>query len=354
VEISGGLSQASIATDTQSFGTTSSITTTSTSLSSLAAAYPFPVYRGSFVVAAAYERPVGFDLLTLRAGTKPDPSGAITESDRVDETGGLRMYRVGVAADVAREVSIGGSAFVIGGSDVRSHSATAERNGTVESTIEQTDTHASGIGATVGSLFRLSPYSRLGLAVELPRHVTFKGTGTIDGESFVIEPQKFRLPYVFSAGLAITPPYAIVAADIAYTNWNELDYFGRIIYRDQFAYRSTTDVRLGAEVLVPHTLLRVRAGYQRSPLPLTLLADLTAASDTCAHTVYAPLDNTTNRHAVTLGAGYLIAEAFTLDVAWVNESFTRRTTREAEVTSAPSFIEDRTTHRLFASVAFRL
>jgi long-subunit fatty acid transport protein len=357
IEMSASVQQNTLDVTTASFGTSRMQSTTATSLSTAAVAYPFPVYRGSFVVAVSYERPIGFDLRSLRVGTRPSSDGDVTETDRVVEEGGVRMYRAGFAVDVAREVSVGASGFLIGGSDRRTHTAEATLGGVSGPQIVlETSTNVRGYGGTVGALFRLSPYARLGTAVELPRHVNFKGTGRDTSESFALVPQKFRLPFTFSAGLAVTPPYAILAADIAYTNWSELQYdadpiFGRVTFRDQDAYKATTDVRVGAELLVPHTLLRLRAGYQSTPLPLQFLPDL---SDESGCLVYAPVQNTQSRHAVTLGVGYLIADAFTVDLAWVRESFSRHTVQESQPSTSPAFEEERTSRRLFGTVAFRL
>ncbi len=349
IEVAGSLSRSSSDISITSLGTTRDASTSGTRVSGLAVAYPFPVYRGSFVFGASYEQPVAFDTRTVRV-TQITPE--TTVQDRVSEVGGLRIYRVGAAVDVAREVSMGGSIFYERGPSRRMREVSVTTGGAVASDFLETRTTGSTFGATLGALFRLSRYARAGTSITLPRHLTFRGTGR-DGEGqFRLTDQEFRLPATLAAGIAMTPPSIIIAADVSFTDWTELEYnadpiFGRVLYRDQDAYKATSDLRAGIEWWVPRSLLRLRAGYESTPLRVRFLPDV---ADTGDCTVYVPVDAMKDRSAVSLGAGYLVADAFTIDAAWTHESYER----EALSPTPGAFRENRSDDRVIVSVAFRL
>jgi hypothetical protein len=349
IESAGSIVRSSSEVTIGSLGVTRLATTSATRINGLAIAYPFPVYRGSFVVGASFEQPIAFDTRTIRE-TPFGSSSTITE--RVTESGGLRIYRVGAAVDVAREVSVGATAFYERGPARRSREVTASTAGSTVTDMLETRTTGSAWGATLGALFRLSPYARLGTTITLPRHLTFRGTGRDEDGSFRLTDQEFRLPAFAAAGVAITPPSVILAADVSLTDWSELEYnadpvFGRVLYRDENAYRAAADIRAGVEWWVPATLLRLRAGFQSTPLRVRFLPDV-ASESSCA--VYVPVDLARDRRAISAGLGYLIAEGFTLDVAWVGESYER----EARSPVPHALSETRTDSRVTVSAAFRL
>ncbi len=358
VEMAGNINAASTTTELTAFGTPASGTSRSTAINALAVAYPFPVYRGSLVIAGAYERPVGFNKLTVRMDRRPDPAGDILDVVRRDESGGLHQVRVGAAVDVAREVAIGASLLLAYARDTQSLFATATRADNpagTETTEETFRTRALGIGGSVGTLVRISPSARAGATITVPRKLRFTGTGLDRHGSFTLEPQTFTLPMTLAGGLAVTPRNIILAADIAYTDWSQLTYdaapcTGRVYYHLADGYKASTEIRVGAEVWVPHTLLRVRGGWQSAPLAVAFLGDPTSDANG-----YAPVEMVKDRHAWSAGLGYLIQGAYTIDLAYIAENYTRRTTQEARPWSGGSALVEATQqHQIVASVAFRI
>lgn len=358
VEIAGNLSASSTTTALTAFGTLREGTSRSTTINGLAAAYPFPVYRGSLVVAGAYERPVGFNRLVLRVDRRPDPGGDILDTVRRDESGGIHQLRAGVAVDVAREVAVGASLLLAYARDTQSTFAIAARAAApalADTTEESYRIRSIGVGGSLGTVVRLSPYARVGATITMPRRLRFTGRGIDRTGGFELEPQTFTLPLSLAGGVAFTPRHIIVAADLAYTDWSQLTYdaapcAGRVYYRLADGYKATTDMRLGAEVWVPGSLLRVRGGWQSAPLAVNFLSDPTASRNS-----YAPIQVLKNRRAWSVGMGYLIQGAYSLDVAYLAESYARQTTQEAQPWSGGSvLVESTRQHQIVASVAFRI
>ncbi len=363
IEMAGNLNASSSTVGLTTFGTPASGTSRTMTINALAGAYPFPVYRGSLVVAGSYERPVGFSRLTVRDGVRPDAGGGVRISERREESGGIHQLRAGAAVDIAREVAVGASVTVSYARDRQStvlDSVPVSSSATVTTLIDETiRTHAFGIGGQFGTLVRMSPYARIGATVGTPRKLRFVGRGVDQAGGFELVPQSFTLPMTVAGGIALTPRHAIVTADVSYTDWSQLTYDaapcgGHVYYHLAPGYSSATDVRLGTEVWVPGSLLRVRAGYQWAPLAVAFLRDPTAWEISPAP-VYAPVEIDTNRRAWSVGAGYLVQGAYTVDIAYTSESYQRSTSHESRPWSGgAALVESTRQHQVVASVAFRL
>lgn len=363
VEMAGNLNSSSSTVDLTAFGTTRSGTSRSMAINALAAAYPFPVYRGSLVVAGSYERPIGFSRLTVRSGVRPDPGAGTLIDERREESGGIHQLRAGAATDISREVAVGASITLSYARDTQTDVLDSTRVGSgvpATNLIDETlRTHAFGFGGNVGTLIRLSPYARVGATVATPRKLRFVGRGTDATGGFELVPQTFTLPMTVAGGIALTPHYAILAADVSYTDWSQLTYdaspcTGRLYYHLAPGYKAATDIRVGAEVWVPGSLLRLRAGWQSAPLAVAFLRDPTVAEIRPAP-AYAPVEIVKDRRAWSVGAGYLIQGAYTLDVAYLSESYVRQTSRELQPWSGGTALRESThQHQIVASVAFRI
>ena len=138
------------------------------------------------------------------------------------------------------------------------------------------------------------------------------------------------IPYSLGFGLGVTPPNFSLALDLVLTNWEELDYPGRVrdIDTGEFLFDATTDIRFGAEYAIPVIPIRVRAGYAFVPMALNVF------------------EIEKDRQRLSFGAGTIVEEALTLDVAWQHTTFERED-RDA------SYSETRTTDRLILSFAYR-
>jgi long-subunit fatty acid transport protein len=307
----------------------------STKLHQVALAYPVPTYRGSFVLGFGYHRIVSLDRDYYRAG--PDVSGG-WETESITDRGGLGMYSIAAAIDASPDISIGASLSLLGGSSDTDYyiSWTEDGGGSYRYSA---DSDIDGVTGSVGMLYKFEPIGRFGLTVDFPRKITLNGTFRDDETDAGFE-DKITLPFSLSGGIAITPPNFVFAADVKITDWSQIDYEGPIRVFDQegrriSVYKTTAQVRLGAEALLPNAPVRLRAGYYYDPIPYKLFFT--------DNDYYLAEDNEA-RDYVTFGGGVILENALSLDVAFVTGGFVR---------SAQSTVEDTSQQRVFISAAYR-
>jgi long-subunit fatty acid transport protein len=196
-----------------------------------------------------------------------------------------------------------------------------------------------GYTGSMGMLYKFEPIGRLGLNVQFPRKLTLDGV--YEDEEYIDRFESdITLPFTLGGGIAITPPNFLLAFDLRYTDWSQIDFEGPVRFVDQYgrprsAYESTTEVHVGAEIMFPDMPIRLRAGYYYDPLPYRLFFTDNA---------YYLADIEQERDYFTLGGGVILQEALTLDVAYVSGGFVR---------SAQTTVEDQDQDRLFMSAAYR-
>lgn len=317
----------------RSLGEPASSPLSSTKLHQLTLAYPVPTYRGSFVLGFGYHRVVSLDHDYFRLGINRD---GWEEEQLFSERGGLGVYSFGLAFDASPEVSLGLSVAVLGGSYDIFYSIS--QDGDTFSYIQEQD--IDGYTGSLGLLYKYEPIGRLGVAVQFPRKITADGLLEEAGEVWSVE-DDLTLPFTLAGGIALTPPNFLLALDVRFTDWSQMEFNGRPVrFTDQFgrprpAYESETEVHAGAEILLPDLPLRFRAGYYYDPVPYELLF-----TDNNYH--LAQMDQ--ERDYFTLGAGVILEEALTLDVAYVSGGFVR---------SAEGTVEDQDQDRIFMSIGYR-
>lgn len=330
IELAGGLSRTAVTLDGSAFGTDFDTELTGTDLTSLRVAYPFPTFRGSFVVALSGEQVYDFDS-DFVAGYSDSYEG--TEGNIVDQAeafeadGAITSWNLAAAFEASENVALGATASYLSGGYDRRFAWVADEedvpvgyDGTVGYRSEATS-DVSGFRLTVGGLFYVNQKLTLALTVDSPvelsfdgtmtEQVTFPGGGTAD-TTYLFE-DEVSLPFSFSAGAAFTPTDFIVAAcDVRYTDWSETDYIGLVYIDDggliesrRFAYEDVLDVMVGVEFIVPTWPLRLRGGFMSRPI------------------AYQGLDVDGDRTYLTLGAGVLVDTVFSIDVAWMGGSFER-------------------------------
>jgi long-subunit fatty acid transport protein len=129
-------------------------------------------------------------------------------------------------------------------------------------------------------------------------------------------------PWEFGFGMAWSIPTVLVAGDLRFADWSQMKFNGQPLQE----YDETLSWSLGGEYVLPRLGIKLRAGY---------------ASDPVAFNVPEIVED---RGQVTFGAGFLVGQVMTLDMAWVRSSW--ETARE-ELT------EKREVERLFLSLAYR-
>jgi long-subunit fatty acid transport protein len=334
MEVAGGLAFRGRQRTGSAFGSDFDTSVTTTDISSLRFAYPFPTFRGSLVVGLSvdeiydladdflisYEDSIGWN----------EPSGDTTSvfmegpwdqtEDRLTD-GGIYGLTFGVAFDASERVSLGAAVSYLYGEYDADFVYTADDVEDISDAYEsyslrvQSESDVSGLRFRMGTLFYLSESLSAGLVVETPAVLKFHGYLTEleravgpEGWEFT-ETHHFEdeigLPFTFGAGVAWNPTDLIaLGLDYHYANWSEMTYAGRIFLGDQAererAYAATSEFRIGAEVTIPNMPLRLRAGYMTRPV------------------AYQGLEIDQDRAYYTLGAGILIDTVFTIDVAWIS------------------------------------
>jgi len=358
IELSTGFSHLSENLETFLFSHKSTSTLGSTKLSSVGVAYPFPTYRGSFVLGFAYNRTRNTDSDYLRYGEVPSyslsPYGIVSgvEKESIFERGGISSWTVGLGSEVSRDVSVGASFSFVSGKSEREYEWMAQWDTPPDIVYEHyyksDDADITGWTASFGTLAKLGNVGRIGLTVRLPEYLNLNGqeyteeydrsVGEYVTDEFAFE-DEITLPLSFVAGVSAAPvPGLIFAFDARYTDWKQIDYAGPIRIDNFYAYKATTSLRFGAEFMFPFAPLRVRGGFFTEPIAFRLLPDVTNSGAPWL----ASIDS--NGKFYTLGAGYLFEEAFTIDAAWVHGGYER---------SIPDYSEKKTSDKIFISAGYR-
>lgn len=338
IEIAGSFRRGTRDVDGEMSGSHFESSISGTDISSFRAAYPFPTFRGSLVVGLSMDRLYDFteDRLAAYEGSvtwdedgdgEPDSEGNWGQTEDYLSDGGLTAWSLGAAVDVSPKMAIGATLSYLTGDYAYDFRWDLEDVDDVSETysdvtlIEEYVADASGLRGTVGAIFYASDKLSFGMAVDSPVTLRFEGseriyvrkTGEVSqdtdtGEQTVLFTDEITFPFAFRAGVAYAPvDLVLVGADVHYSDWSEMDYFGRITetaegeagLERRSLYDETLGYALGLEVMVPSWPLRLRGGYASRPI------------------AYRGLDIGADRSFFTVGAGLLIDTVLALDVAWV-------------------------------------
>ena len=336
IEVAGGLSRSATTLDGEAFGSEFGTELTGTNLTALRVAYPFPTFRGSFVLALSGERVYDFDS-DFVAGYSDSFGGTdgliVDQAEAFEADGGIMSWNFAAAIEASENVALGASVSYLNGSYNQRFAWAAdgedtppEYDGSVRYESDAVS-DVTGFRATIGGLFYVNDMLTCALVARSPTTLSFDGSMReeiewYDGQTsqqVVLFEDEVTLPFSFSAGAAITPPagtaaadLVVLAADVTYTDWSETDYAGRVFVEEdgllesrRTAYGEVLDVNLGVEIIVPKWPLRLRAGYASRPI------------------AYEGLDVDSDRSYFTVGAGLLVDTIFSIDVAWMGGGFER-------------------------------
>ncbi|MBN2565237.1 MAG: outer membrane protein transport protein [Candidatus Eisenbacteria bacterium] len=331
VEVSGGLMHRGQRVEGGFFGSDYETDYSGTDFTSLRFAYPFPTFRGSLVFALSGERLYDFgdDRLAYYDGpvTWTEPGDADTTKrkwhngeDYVAD-GGITAWSLAGAVDVSPNVSLGATVSYLSGDYSQDFTWDLYDDYHVSGTYDhvtqeqRSSADVSGLRGTVGALFYLADGLSMGVALDTPVALTFDGKrdsslvadGQLKDAGTTYFSDELTLPFSFRGGLAYSPvDFVVVGADLKYTDWSEIDYYGRLaedsgerVATRRSLYEGTLDYGVGVEVTVPSWPLRVRGGYASRPISYTELS----------------IDQ--DRSYFTLGAGLVIDTVLAVDVAWM-------------------------------------
>jgi long-subunit fatty acid transport protein len=344
-EFSFGLSTLSYKNNSTFYGNDRSFSNSSTKLNNLGVAYPFPTTRGSLVFAAGYNRVndystalafKGFNPLSSiiqhyalhGSGTKKRPAGnlawelylanvdslgpnsyifdsriqdSVTQSGKVLEGGGLNNWSVGGAIEPAKNLFVGISLNIISGSYNWQRNYVEEDLANIYDAsrfpfdfkslyIDQTvSADVNGFSAKFGFLYRLSEFTRIGLALKTPSWVTIKETFTSEGQSYFDNGDNYKYPpegpskakteydvvspFVFTAGASHLIADLLLSGDIEYTDWTQMEFRNAPSYLINLntdikeIFQPTVNLKVGAEYELTHSSTTLRGGFAYLPSP---------------------------------------------------------------------------------------
>lgn len=345
-----------------------SLDASNTRLEQVAFAYPVPTYRGSFVVGFGFHRYTDLDQKYLKEGYL-DPSTFFYERDRYVRDGAINAYSGAFGYDLSPNLSIGGSITYLDGNStediftangiVSGGQLTYGSPGSPDDRLFRQEisreADVTGYTGSVGILGYVNPQLRLGLVLDFPTRLTYEGFDKItleDWEKIDKQTVAFRdeitLPLSVSGGVAWGSGGLLLAGDVRWTDYTQIDYEGEILAPDgrKSAYRAVWALNLGAEFQLPTAPVRFRGGFFTQPLPYRLLAADTdfqfVPDDNNQNTTddvsvvyrdYPDADIVSDRKYVTAGAGVVIQDALSLDVAYLHGWWERQTPANYENTT---------------------
>jgi long-subunit fatty acid transport protein len=291
-----------------------------TRLSSANIVLPVPTYRGSLVLVFGVNRIKSFDK-AMKFTFDQDGSDGIES-----ESGGLYMWSFGGAVDISPNVSVGGAFNFFSGTDNYSwlYEAYHSNPDTLykykyDDTIKD---RYSGFNLKLGVRVQPNKFLVVGSTIESPVTYTIKEDWTQTTDIAYYQPPlnpdsyydsgspeyKISLPFSLGLGIALNFNNLILAGDINYADWTQMEYkrLADMADANRIIKDSYTDAlrwHLGAEYLFPGIGTTVRVGYYQNPLP------------------YKSMWIKKDRNYLTAGVGFLIDQVMTLDLAWVHGSW---------------------------------
>ncbi len=348
VEFAGSLIDVNRDTESNDNGNIERGAVQRTRVSLLTFVYPFPTYRGSMVIALGYAAPWVADRVTRRTFTFAD--GPTTEETY--ESRSVGEWSFGYAVDMSPHLSLGFRTSWINGSYYRESSWYRD---TSRASRLVTEFNVGGFTASFGALARVTSRLRMGLTLDLPRWINWSPLQIDEeGSRYYLPREYLTYPFSIALGSAYTAGSLLLALDARFTDWPQMDYQGSLRYDDgtgsQSVYRRTWDLHLGAEYLLDLSAaagLRLRAGYAREPIPYGVMLQEMILGETANDDVlvYRAAHFDPERWYFTLGAGVLLQESITLDLAYAHGTARR---------SVTGVSLDENGRRLMLSVAFRL
>lgn len=328
----------------------------STNLGNVHVVYPFPTYRGSFVIALGTDQFRNYDLEYERHTVEGAPGSRIDKRDTITESGKLTGWSVGMALEASPRLYLGGALFLHDGEDnIAINQVTEDLDDANPDTLFlddliETNAEISGWSGNFGLLYRLNQNWRLGAVVRTSTSLKFEGSQSIseitrldngtETEAFdeILFEDDIDFPVSLGFGAAFSGGGFTLASDVRYTDWSQIRFSDSPFLNRglQNQYEEKTSLYLGGEYLIGASPFRVRAGFTYDPVPFRLLyvgdgRDVDVAVDR-------------ERTFVTAGAGVLLDTVFTIDAALQSGSFTRE---------SALYSEERQLTRLVLSGAYR-
>jgi hypothetical protein len=401
VELSGGLVHSGTDRTVQHFGAAKT-DQSSLRLDHLALAYPVATYRGSLVFAGGFHRAADTDVSLLRQGYAVPIQGqtpGLFELEDYLREGAVDQWTMAAAMDLSPNISVGASLSYLSGTSEESltlanYRAVPSGGGVIldfgpddaldERVFENTSSRTSdlsGYTGSIGLMGYLDSGFRVGLCLDLPKKLSYdvnQETKLEDWEKIDVARSYLQdditLPLSVNGGVSWGGRGLLLSGGLRWTDYSQIDFEGKIYappsgtgdpsFARELAYKSVVAINAGGEYQFARLPLRLRAGFFTEPLPYKLIAgdtdfefiadDGNSQTTTDASVVYRDYPEArivSDRKYWTLGAGVLVQEALTLDIALVHGSWERET--PAAYTHTTTFYGDmRTIEKVSQSRVF--
>jgi long-subunit fatty acid transport protein len=287
---------------------------------------------------------------------------SVTQSGKVIEGGGLNHISLSGAFEAAPGLFLGATLNIITGSysytrnyyedDLKSIYQTSPFDFTSLSLLETVESDISGFSAKLGFLYDFTPNGRVGITVKTPSWITvretFSQSATSDfdnGDHFaytVVDGERneydVSTPFVFSAGLSYHIQRLLLTGDIEYTDWTQMEFRNAtaslLAYNTQIKgeFRSTANLKVGAEYEVLEGQMQLRGGFAYLPSP------------------YDGDPSDFARKYITAGIGFLVQNAIAIDIAYAHGAWKNY---RVNYNSSSRVDEDVTTQNLIGTVSYR-
>lgn len=293
---------------------------------------------------------------------------SVTQSGKVLEGGGQNYFSLSGAVEAVKNFHIGATLNFITGSytytrnyyedDINNRVYPVSRfpfDFSSLTLLQTVESELSGFTAKFGILYRFAPNSRLGIAVKTPSWITVRetfseqATSTFDSGGAHYEfpaggatPSKNEYdivtPFVFSAGFSYTIHDLLLAGDVEYADWSQMEFRNAdaslLSYNTDIKeiFQATANLKVGAEYEFSNIGLRLRGGYAYFPSPYR------GDPSSFAHKF------------ITGGLGFIVQDAIAVDVGYAHGSWK---TYRVNYDNTSRTDEDVTTNNFIATVSYR-
>lgn len=256
-------------------------------IQSLAWLLPVPTVRGGLTFAFGYYRPRTFsDVISYE-----DALSASRGAYSYTAEGALNNYRVGMALDIAPDLSFGVALGYVNGS---------ERIRISDSGLVGYERNYNGFNLEPSLMFKVSPRFRLGFSIVawekiLNLEEVYEEAGVGNSE----ENYQVQFPFQVKSGLAYQGDSYLLAADVRLNGWSQYRYGSTdASILEKAGYKDEMIMSLGGEKFIKPLNTVLRGGYAMNTLPER------------------SFDPTYNLHRFSTGAGFLFSGALALDLAY--------------------------------------
>lgn len=316
-ELSGALIHRNWNNTTSFHGSETKVEGDRSAAASIGVGFPFPVYRGSFVIGGGYFLRNLFTRDLLYSGIDETAVHEPRIQESILEDGKLGSYTIGFGTAVSPAVTAGVSIHFWTGDYYEDYWQINVPDGPVGALdslrIDQyLDTNFEGMNMTMGACITGRTGLRMGISLDTPFTLDRSGyfradTTWFSGDSLWITGTEYRadaqfhLPFIVRLGLAVPVKQLTIATSMEFTDLSSMDWSGR-------SENSYSDPR--TEQYCPLFMVASGVEYAAQRIPLILRGGCRWESN-----VFTPNDRGKGRFGYFFGAGLVLQSAVSLDFA---------------------------------------